>query len=199
MFFIIPISVIIFCLAGVSFIVSRKWSYAKKLTPDSHQFSETIFHDFFPELFNLTNSSKLKEYRQSFLKEIEKLLRRLRVASLKIDYTSDSLIKRIRKVHVANTIEQETLDNIELDKNEAINSEEDRLKKQEQDLIIEIAKNPKEFNLYDKLGDLYLQMNDSTQAQEAYEAALALDPNNQDLARKYSKLLKKGDSSSVAN
>ena len=60
------------------------------------------------------------------------------------------------------------------------------MKKEEQRLIIEIAKNPKSSSLYETLGDLYVKMNNFTDAKESYEAAIELDPSKEELKKKHS-------------
>ncbi|HVZ10819.1 MAG TPA: tetratricopeptide repeat protein [Candidatus Paceibacterota bacterium] len=197
MFILIPAVGIIASLAGIAYIVSRKMPYLKKLSPDIHERGETIFHDFFPEIVDWTRTIHLKEIRQAFLRETEKAVRRLRIASMKIDTAADNLIKRIRREHASGKMELQTLTEEAMmpavpaaPSLPAAPTMED-LKAKEQQLIIEIAKNPKDIELYIALGDLYLEMHNTEEAKESYEAALALDPSNPELARKYSQLLKK--------
>lgn len=199
MFIIVPLLLIIGSLAGIAIIINRKLPYLKKLTPEAHEPSGNIVQEFFPELLTWLNSMKFKDYKQLSLIELEKLLRRLRVVSLKIDYMSDSLIKKIRRVNLANNLERAVMDSRTLSQSAepvptAKPSEEiktDELKAQEQKLIIDIAKNPKDPQLYEALGDLYLKLNSAQDAKESYEAALELSPSDIALARKYSRLLKR--------
>jgi predicted Zn-dependent protease len=56
---------------------------------------------------------------------------------------------------------------------------------------MEIAKSPKDFILYETLGDLYSKMNNLSDAKESFEAAIELNPNNEVLQKKYSQVVKK--------
>lgn len=199
MFILFPLFLILASILGITIIAYRKMQYLKKLTPESHEVGDTIFHDLFPEMIHWFKHGHVKEYRQSFLKEIEKLLRRLRLASLKVDHASDALIKKIRKVHLSNHLEQQALRDTRMLENppsvlnDPVEIEDPLkdLKDQEQQLIIEIAKNPKDASLYERLGDLYMSMHNREEAIEAYEAALGFNPINDVLAQKYSQLLKR--------
>ena len=65
------------------------------------------------------------------------------------------------------------------------------MKREEQGMIIEIAKNPKDSRLYEVLGDLYVRMNNFSDAKESFEAAMELSPHDEGLQKKYSQVLKK--------
>ena len=57
-------------------------------------------------------------------------------------------------------------------------SREEKQKKEEHALIIEIAKNPKNPELYKKLADIYILTENFADAAEALETALKLDPED---------------------
>ena len=63
------------------------------------------------------------------------------------------------------------------------------LKNEEQRLIMEIAKNPKDARLYEALGDLYMEMSGFIDAKESYEAAIELNPQDESLKQKLSSAL----------
>ncbi len=65
------------------------------------------------------------------------------------------------------------------------------LKRKEQDLIVAIAQNHKDFQLYGKLGDIYTQLESWNDARESYQTALKLKPDNQELAQKLSLVFQK--------
>ncbi|OGN27720.1 MAG: hypothetical protein A2941_02460 [Candidatus Yanofskybacteria bacterium RIFCSPLOWO2_01_FULL_49_17] len=200
MYLLVPFSLIVISAAGIAFIVYRKMPYLKKLTPESHELSDNIFYDFFPEIAEHVNEAKFKEYQKALLRETEKLVRRLRVATLKIDHLSDRLIKKLRREHIAANLKHQALleerkeDTTPVAAEANRGSSQEELKAREQQLIIEIAKNPKEPALYIELGDLYLAMHNIEEARESFEAALALTPNDAVLVRKYSQLIKKTES-----
>ncbi len=199
MFIITPLILIAVSIVGMAVIVSRKMTYLRKLSPESNEVSDNIFKDFFPELITWFNQIPWHQYRQVTLQEIEKGLRRMRLVFLKIDHASARLIQKVRHTHLATQLEHTT--SIQSDVSTEVVVPEhmeivaeptpEDLKAQEQQLIIEIAQDPKNVNLYEKLGDLYLKMDIIPDAKEAYEAGLGFNPDNQTLARKYSALLKK--------
>ena len=156
-----------------------------------------ILTDLFPELSAGFKGLKLKEYGDLWLVELEKLLRRLRVISLKMDRISDSWIKKIRKGNISRTINssiEKKTETIEIPVSKAqsvqVITMKD-MKREEQRLIIEIAKNPKDSKLYEVLGDLYIKTNNFSDAKESFEAAIELSPNNEELQKKLSQVLRK--------
>ncbi|HEY4520655.1 MAG TPA: tetratricopeptide repeat protein [Candidatus Paceibacterota bacterium] len=195
MFIAIPLFLIAGSLVGISAIVFRKTAFLRKLTPESHEFGETVLHDYFPELTEGFKNIRFKEYRQVALVELEKFLRRLRVISLKLDHFSESLIKRIRKVHRTTSLTEspsqeapkviekwDPKPKMQVD----LKKEGEVLRKEEQAIIIQIAKDPKNVGLYERLGDLYMKMGDYADAVESYKTAQSLDPTNTLLLKKYS-------------
>ncbi len=201
MYLLIPFLLLLLPAAGIAYIVHRKLPYLRKLTPEAHELGESLFHDFFPEVAEYINQATVKQYQASFLKELEKLARRWRVVTLKMDHLSDRLIKKIRHQHISTHLEHKAL----LQEQESVTEAPvapttteptmEDLRAQEQQLIIRIAQSPKEFDLYDQLGDLYLAMDNEAEARESFEAALALNPHDVAVARKYSQLLKKTEAS----
>lgn len=190
MFLIIPLVLILASAIGIFLIIWRKMPYLKKLSITEVSPDSSIWSEFFPELAEGINTTRLKHYRGIWLLELEKFLRRLRVMSMKMDRTSDSLIKKIRNVTeikppLVKTSEPATLPStVQEDKTED-------LKKEEQRLIIEIAKNPKNSSLYETLGDLYMKMSNFSDAKESYEAAMELAPLREDLKKKHSQAVEK--------
>lgn len=174
-------------------------SYLRKLSPESHEVSDNIFEDFFPELISWFKQIPWHQYQQTSLQELEKGLRWMRLAFLKIDHASARLIQKVRRTHLAThlehtaSVQSEASTEVAVPEHMEIVAEPtpEDLKGQEQQLIIEIAQDPKNAGLYETLGDLYLKMDNISDAKEAYEAGLGFGPDNITLARKYSRLLKK--------
>src|SRR3990167_122051 len=100
MFILTPLILLLVSVVGISVIIFRKMPYLNKLTPETH-IGGNVLADLFPEFSERFKSLKLKEYGNLWLVELEKLLRRLRVVSLKMDRISDSWIKKIRKNNVS--------------------------------------------------------------------------------------------------
>ena len=162
--------------------------------------------EFFPELSALLHRIKISKYKNIGLMEAEKTLRKTRLIFLKVDRLSDVLIKKIRRVHVNGQLKvhiaEENLN--ENNSSPAISTADNKkqisegkatspnfLKNEEQRLIIEIAKNPKDYHLYEMLGDLYVEMESFTDAKESYEASVELNPQNESLKQKLSAALEK--------
>ena len=66
----------------------------------------------------------------------------------------------------------------------------DQLKKEEQTLIVEIAKSPKDVDLYKKLADIYIEMGNNEDAHEALSAAYNLKPGDEELSKNLEKIKK---------
>lgn len=206
LFIITPILLITTSLIGIFFVIWRKRLYIKKLVAvdgpseissvpaTKIKFLSRLFSQMFPELIELFQNIKFAEYKDSWLIEAEKFIRRLRLLSLRVDRAFNTLIYKIRRGYINNgkiksveadavTVKPSIADVPNL-KAQEVNKEE-LWKKEEQRLIIEIAKNPKDAGLYAMLGDLYIKMRDYMDAKESYEAAMELDPNNEELRKKH--------------
>ena len=109
--------------------------------------------------------------------------------SLKIDRMSDSMIKKIRNFTERKHVQMPAVKVQEPTRKKKETPED--MKMEEQKLIIEIAKNPKNPDLYEVLGDLYMKMAGYTDAKEAYEAAMALVPSKEELKVKHSQAVEK--------
>lgn len=190
---------------GIFFIVWRKLPYLEKLAKSENSDGvylennwSNFFYDLCPEVWDWATNINIKEYKEMWLVETEKLLRRLRVASLKMDRFSDSLIKKIRRrVYSGNGSTFAPVEESRKRQNEEIKKDgKAEFKKNEQKLIIEIAKNPKNAVLYEELGDLYTKTGDYLDAKESYEAATELSPQSESLKQKLSFSLEKLNSSS---
>ena len=185
MFFLAPLIIILFSLSGIFFIAWRKFPYLKKIstpvsaTVENYGFLEFV-HDFFPEIFYQFRKIDLNSYKTSFLKEFEKFLRRMRVLSLKIDRLTNSLLAKIRVENLKNGNAAQTEFKEEA-KASPVPQESKfvQLKKEEQLLIIEIAKNPKNPDLYKKLAEVYIALKNFSDARESLKAAEELNPNDE--------------------
>jgi len=226
MFIIIPLALILLSSAAIFFIIYKKLPQLKSASlPGGNSESAVqdtggsprnyttlslkFFNDFFPEIAEQFRKIKFNEYKNAWLAELEKVLRRLRVASLKIDRFSDHLIKKIRTVGDSRpklnpaqelrtseaTIEQPVKiikkQSPVHNQNKPVVVNMESLKSDERKLIIEIAKNPKDYRLYETLGDLYIKMNNFGDAKESYEAAMELNPHGEVLVKKHSQAVEK--------
>ena len=151
--------------------------------------------EFFPELSQLLKRIQVNKYKNIGLMEAEKSLRKTRLVFLKIDRLSDMLIKKIRKVHLNGQLKghmaEDKSNEIHFATPERKTISPNFLKNEEQRLILEIAKNPKDPHLYEMLGDLYVEMESFIDAKESYEASIELNPQNPTLKQKLSGALEK--------
>ena len=208
-FILIPLGLIIVSMLGIAIIIWRKIPYLKKLNvdeaalgQDSRDFTlQDFFLDFVPEFKGESVNTRAKEYKNLWLSELEKFIRKLRLLSLKVDRISEALIKRIRKVNKAKiapvgehtatpdpVVEIKTEHKSVTDQKSPVRSPE-ALKQEEHRLIIEIAKDPKNYRLYKVLGNFYLDIKNYSDAKDSFEAALELNPEDPELKEKLSSVL----------
>lgn len=214
MFILAPSLVILISVIGIAIIILRKKTYLNKLYAlnmagngsDNSLAKGSKFKmadygaELFPEIAMLLKKIKIAEHKDMWLMEAEKLLRRTRLIFLRIDRLSDSLIKKIRRVHVNGKLNGSSVDQNLADKEEvreyakldpAQTISPVFLKNEEEKLIMEIAKNPKDGKLYEALGDLYVEMENWTDAKESYEASIELIPQDDSIRQKLSSAIGK--------
>lgn len=173
-------------------IIWRKFPYLKKLPVDMEQkMGGSFFSDFFPELHQSFRRLDFSSYQSYFLREFEKFLRRLKVVSLKLEGLANSLIRKIKtNNHYTNgnggAVEpkKQIAEPVKVFPVES----EVNYKKEEQSLIIEIAKDPKNPELYRRLGDIYMSMKNFLDAKESWETALKFDPEDERTKEKLAKV-----------
>src|SRR3989338_4877648 len=189
MYIFVPLIIIAVSASIIVVIIGRKFPYLKKLPVEAGAVSEVgLLEGFLPEIYHFFKKIDLGLYRDLFFKELEKFLRRLRVVSLRIDSFTKYLIDKIRINGVKKEKSQRLMAEQET-KEEVIPvrtkiSLEEKQKQEEHALIIEIAKNPKSPELYKRLADLYILMENFPDATEVLETALKLDPEDKKTAAK---------------
>ncbi len=199
MFIILPLAIFLISVAVIFWLAARKFIYLKRLTPgvidSSDVAQESFFAEFLPEAAQHLKTAKLQGYGAAILAEFEKLLRRLRLISLRIDTFMSHLVHRVRKSNARReeTLVRETAAETEkeISKPVRIGDVNKDLKEEEQKLIIEIAKNPKDAELYKKLGQVYLKTGESGDAFESFKKALELNPEDEGVKAKLEKLARK--------
>lgn len=202
MFFIIPFGIFIISIVAITWVVSRKFVYLKKLTPEVVESAvpeqESFWAELFPKWAAYFNSTRLRQGRLNFLAEFEKFLRKFRLLSLRLDTATSHLIHRVRKsvVHHEGVINEEAA---------ATQMEQDARiiggangsgmvrdwKEEEQKLIIEIAKDPKNAELYKTLGSIYSKTGEWHDAVESFKKAIELDPEDESIKIKLERAIKK--------
>ncbi len=203
MFFFIPFGIFLASLVLIAVIVVRKFTYLKRLSPEAIENSNTVqggfWEELFPELSDKLKQIKLREYRVNFLEEFEKFLRRLRLISLRIDSLTNKMIHSVRK----STLYHEEILSRESDiegtqeVKPAVTKrgfkKREEYKKDEQQLIIEIAKDPKNPVLYKKLGQIYVLTGENEDAYHSFKKALELNPEDEDIKMRLDKVTAKLD------
>lgn len=204
-FYLIPLLLALASVGGIAYIVLRKSGKLTELASQSLDgptagLWKGLASEMWPEFVYWFKEGKFQEYKENALIETEKLLRRLRLASMKFDRTFDSMIKKIRtktaddEVKFPKEAEQPSADSTLVGPTVTVEKQalsKDELKKSEQKIIMEIAKNPKNPLLYEELGDLYVKLGEFTDAKESFEAAIELSQNKDALQKKLSRVLEK--------
>lgn len=195
MYLSVSLLVIAGLVVGIATVIWRKLSYLKKLPVDSNQpLANYWLSDFFPELRHYWKELDLRSYQVYFLRETEKFLRRLRLLSLKLESFSNSLLNKIKSSgHYLNH------QNGQNKKEEPVKFPAEILpvspaikngvnyKQEEQTLILEIARDPKNAALYRRLAEIYFRLKNFTDAKESLETALKLDPEDETTKEKLEK------------
>lgn len=186
---------------GIGLIIWRKLPYLKKLPIETDPTIKADFWvDFFPEINHSLRSINFRQYQGYLLRETEKLLRRLRVASLKLERLTTALLDRVRgNGHYQHDSEKEGGAEVFSSQPPAvilsdtppslwINGQSKDYKKEERSLILDIARDPKNPELYRRLGDIYVSLGNFRDAKESLETVLKLDPEDSKTKEKLAKV-----------
>ena len=197
MYLLIPIAIFVLALGGALYIAVRKFVYLRKLSPEAISNPPTtarmFWSEMFPEIAAWFGAINWREYRVKITDESEKIVRRVRLVFLKIEGFTHNLSMRLRrskKHHEAILVkaeqEQEMIEEAVIPIAPALDPKEE-----EQHLIMEIAKNPKDPLLYLRLGDVYMKVGDKDNARLSFETVLQLDPENWYAKKRLTELPKK--------
>lgn len=190
--------------------MGRKFVYLKKLSPEivdetvaanGNGGNQNFWAEFFPGLAAKLEKSKWQKYKLAFLTEFEKFLRKLRLVFLKIDTLTNKLIQKIRQVllyHEKITSEKLNTGSVmvqgDIQVRPDIISVPDKtkiLREEEHQLIIEIAKNPRDAELYKELGKICVRLGEISDAVESFTKALELDPEDDEIRGKLERAKKR--------
>lgn len=209
MFLLVPLAILLVSLVGIVWLIGRKFVYLKKLSPEiveetavanGNGGSPNFWAEFFPELAAKLEKSRWQKYKLAFLAESEKFLRKLRLVSLKIDASTNKLIHKIRQslIHHEKMASEKMANGAgdiqgesEVKFNLAIIDKTKMLKEEEHRLIIEIAKNPNDAELYKELGKISVRLGEISDAVESFTKALELDPGDEEIRAKLERVKKK--------
>jgi len=182
LFIIIPLILVFGAASGIGYIVWPKFREIEK-KGDLPEVKEDFLHSMFPELISFLNlaQSKFKVFRDNVAIDYEKFLRRIRILSLKTDnFVNKLLEKRQRNGTKIQFKEMNSFSN-----GQAVNT---YFKAKENNFIAEIAKNPKDKNLYKSLAVFYMESKMHDDAEEAYNVVLELDPNDMEAKESLEKI-----------
>ena len=173
MFLIIPLILIVGSAWGIGYIFRPK---IKELQGKENlpQIEESFWRLMFPEFFNFWDRIDFGGFKKNFLNDYEKFLRRVKILSLKAHNLTDKLLEKKQKAAGKPEFREEV---------KLINGQKTvniYFKTKENNLISEIAKNPKDRNLYKTLGALYLENQMYDDAKEVFNVVLELDPNDEE-------------------
>lgn len=181
MFAVIPLVFIVLSAAGIGYIVGPKFKEIRR-REELPEAKEDFWHSIFPEFFTFlrASGSRWGVFKASAAADYEKFLRRVKILSLKTHNLSDKLLEKKQKNGKAAGAE------FKIPKEQTVNPQ---FKTKESNLIVEIAKNPKDKSLYKALGFLYMENKMENDAREAFNVVLELDPNDLETRANLEKLI----------
>jgi len=201
MYLTIPLGIFAVSILAIVWIVARKFVYLKKLAPEALKMNSDdigFWNEMFPEISDFLKKANFRQYGVKILSELEKSLRKFRLAFSKIDTLTNRLIGRVRRstkqqVAIIDSINREAEETKppEIDPFDLGGSTSEELKQKEQYLIIEIAKNPKDGLLYKELGSLYMRTGELNDAKESFEKGIELGIDDDVIKRKLGRVIAK--------
>ena len=172
MFLIIPLILIVSSAGAIGYIVWPKIKEIKK-SDAPLEIKEKIWRLALPEFFNAWDKIDFQGFKKNVFVDYEKFLRRVKILSLRTDNFINKLLeKRQKKAPKPDRADFSSF------------------KSKENKLIAEIAKNPKDKNLYKALGVLYAKNRMFGDASEVFNAVLKLDPNEDEAKKSLEKIEK---------
>ena len=150
---------------------------------DGHQ---SLAREIFPEVFTYTEHIDIPSWRKRMLQELEKGLRWMRLLFAKVVRLSDNLIHQVRQEHLESQPLEEIIDapresgtpSVHVESQSVPANSLEALRIQEQKLILAIAQNPRDTQLYKEIGDVYGKLKSYSDAKEAFAKVLKLDPKD---------------------
>ena len=173
MFLVIPLILIAGSAFGISYIV---WPKVKELKAkdDLPAVEASFWRLMSPEFFSFLKKAEIryKVFKKNMIVDYEKFLRRAKIASLKTDNIINKLFEKRPRVPTRPQFKDL--------KKPAERENNLQFKNREGNLIADIAKNPKDKNLYKILGALYMENQMFGDAREVFDVILELDPNDEE-------------------
>lgn len=169
---LIPQLIIVLALVGIIVILARKIPVVAKMEIKEEEILEN--QNKIAETESLVDRTKRlsHKYLDIILGALERLLKQLRISSLKLENKSALWIQELRK------------------KSRKVKKLKDRanLNKKEKELIAIIAKNPQDIEAYKNLGFLYLEQKNYRDARSSFEEALRINPEDKEAGKQLKEL-----------
>ena len=201
MFITVPLIVIAVATTMLVVMVLRKWPYLKKLEPDAHPVGDSLVHDLAPEAIGRVKSIDWQSLWHHGLDGIEGALSGIRSAFTAIGEASERLKSSVQSVkrsvpertetHEPETEPERPTVVVPARDDEA--EQERLLREEEQKLILDIAQNPKNVELYKKLSRVYSKLDNLPDAIEALTAASKLDPDDDAMLERLDRLKERSE------
>lgn len=196
MFITVPLTVALGSCVALAVLVWRKWPFLKKLEPDAHPVGRTFLHDLAPEAAERLGFVQWQSLWRHALAGAEGSLGVLRSALTAIGQASERMMSSVKTVreNVRQRQEQTAEPMLpaapqpaRLERNDTAERER-LLKAEEQRLIVDIAQDPKNADLYQSLARVYTKLGNLADAAESLKAATKLAPEDAELAERLARL-----------
>lgn len=196
MFIIVPLGLIGLSLVGLAFVIWRKWPFLKKLEPDAHQVGESFVHDLAPEAVERAKNVDWRSWWHQGMNGVEESLKAVRSAFTAIGQASERLRSSVQsvkesvseKIDLPERSSQPEKPIVTVPPRDDEAEQQRLLKTEEQKLILDIAQDPKNVNLYIALGRVYSKLNNIPDAIESYKTASKIDPDDTQVKERLERL-----------
>lgn len=196
MFIYAPLAVVLGSCIALAVLVWRKWPFLKKLEPDAHPVGRTFLHDLAPEAAERLGVVQWQSLWRHALAGTEGSLGALRSAFAAVGQASERMMSSVKTVkenvrqrqeQAAEPVLPAAPETVRPMRNDT--AEQERLLKvQEQRLIVDIAQDPKNADLYQSLARVYAKLGNLPDAAESLRAAAKLAPDDAELAERLARL-----------
>ncbi|PIR41314.1 MAG: hypothetical protein COV31_01880 [Candidatus Yanofskybacteria bacterium CG10_big_fil_rev_8_21_14_0_10_46_23] len=164
-------------ILGLALIVWRKLPYLRRLSVEDNS-PVKFWREMAPELSGVGSRVNWNKIGGSFSAEFEKIIRRLNVIALKISNLSTRVLNKMKRPPRPLKALKPIVE-IEVEKKPDL----EKLKREEQETIMSIAKEPRNIELYKKLGQTYIEMGNMADARETFSVAHGIDPEDEEVGR----------------
>ena len=196
MFIIVPLGLIGLSLVGLAFVIWRKWPFLKKLEPDAQQIGESFVHDLAPEAVEKVKHVDWRSWWHQGMNGVEESLKVVRSAFTAIGQASERLRSSVQsvkesvseKIDLPEQSSQPEKPVVVVPARDDEAEQQRLLKTEEQKLILDIAQDPKNVNLYIALGRVYSKLNNIPDAIESYRTASKIDPDDAQIKERLERL-----------